>query len=190
MYNKIKHSGNRGEKLVSSYLCMLPSSSFRVYNNVMFRTKKGTTQIDHLVVSDRGIYVIETKAHKGKIYGNATSKYWTQLLYGVGGKVNKFSFYSPYYQNRGHLRNVIKTLGTQSICGIICFTSENADLSGVYCESVIPLYLLNQVMLNIYVQAPIPDYNFYDMCRKVESLNIQSAYFDRKHVNYVKSLRR
>lgn len=183
-----KKIGNDGEKKVASALSTLLRSSFRLFNNVLIRTKSGTTQIDHLLVSSRGIFVIETKAHKGKIYGNANSKYWTQCLYGKGGVINKYSFYSPYWQNRGHLKNIISSLNTSCICGIVCFTSEDVDLSGVSCESVIPVSLLYQVVCNIFMDASIADYDFNEMCKRIESLNIQSTYQDRKHVKYVKSL--
>ena len=185
-----KKIGNEGERLVANQLIKLPSNNFRLFNNVMLKTKMGTTQIDHLLVSTRGIFVIETKAHKGKIYGDSNSKYWTQCLFGKGKVVNKYSFYSPYYQNRGHIRNVIKSLSTSSVCGIVCFTSQRVDLSSVNCESVIPITFLYQVICNIFMGAPIADYNFNDMCKRVSSLNIQSAYQDRKHIKYVKSFRR
>ena len=88
-----KKIGNDGEKKVETALSTLPKDNFRLFNNVLIKTKGGTTQIDHLLVSTRGVFVIETKAHKGKIFGNATSKYWTQCLFGKGKVVNKYSFY-------------------------------------------------------------------------------------------------
>lgn len=186
--NNSKKIGNAGERQVASQLITLPSDNFRLFNNVMLKTSGGTTQIDHLLITSRGIFVIETKAHKGKIFGDFNSKYWTQCLYGKHKTINKFSFYSPYKQNQGHIRNVIKSLNTCSVCGIICFTSEDVDLSSVSCESVVHISLLYQVVCNIFMDAGRADYIFEDMCNKVSKLNIQSSYFDKKHVNYVKRL--
>lgn len=187
MRNTVK-IGIDGERQVATALLPLLGNNVKLFNNVMFKTKSGTTQIDHLLVSTRGIFVIETKAQKGKIYGNANSKYWTQCLFGKGGVINRFSFYSPYFQNRGHLRSIISSLGTKSICGIICFTSANVDLSDVNCESVVHITLLLQFIYNIFISSPIADYNFNEMCDKITRLNIQSEYYNRKHINYVKSI--
>ena len=40
----------------------------------------GTTQIDHLLLSPYGIFVIETKNYKGWIFGNERQKIWTQKI--------------------------------------------------------------------------------------------------------------
>lgn len=183
-----KKIGNQGEALVSSVLSQFPSSNFRLFNNVMFRTKGGTTQIDHLLVSDRGIFVIETKVRKGWIVGQSDWKYWTQNLYYRGVLKNSYKFYSPYLQNRGHLKSVMETLQTRSICGVVCFVGDSLNLTYVNCESVTHIKYLSQLVWSVYYSAPQADYNFYEMCRKVSEMNIQSAYFDRKHVQYVKDL--
>lgn len=184
-----KRIGNIGEDKVNGVLNGLPSCNFKAYPNVMLKTGGGTTQIDHIVVSRRGIFVIETKNYKGRIFGDPISKYWTQCLYGKGGTITKNKFYSPYKQNQGHLRNVIKSLGTNSLCGVICFANEDVDLSGVSCESVVLITNLYNLIENIYSYAPIADYDFYSMCDKLESTNIQSSYFERRHKKYVENLK-
>lgn len=186
MINKAKKIGDYGEKLVSNSLSCLSSNDFKLYNNVLIKTKTGTTQIDHILVSTRGIFVIETKAHKGKIYGDASSKYWTQCLFGKNRVVNKYKFYSPYRQNRGHLKNLISLLNTGSICGIICFTSYDVDLRSINCESVVHLSMLYQVICNIFNNACPADYNFKEMCSLIEKLNIQNNYQNNKHIKYVR----
>jgi hypothetical protein len=40
-----------------------------------------TTQIDHVVVSPFGVFVIETKTYKGWIFGNPRDAQWTQALH-------------------------------------------------------------------------------------------------------------
>lgn len=183
-----KRIGNDGEKKVADILSRLPSSNFKLYNNVMLKTKSGTTQIDHILVTDRGIFIIETKAIKGMIFGDAHSKYWTQCLYGKGKSIMKHSFYNPYWQNRGHIKNLIYHLKTTWVCGVVCFTSDNVDLSHVDCSCITKLNCLYNVICRIYQNSPPADYNLYEMCKRLESVNIQSTYYDRKHVDYVKSL--
>ena len=49
-----------GEKKVAGYLSRLPEEC-TVLNDVILPTETGTTQIDHIVVSPYGVFVIETK---------------------------------------------------------------------------------------------------------------------------------
>jgi hypothetical protein len=55
--------GRFGEKLVADTLAQLPPL-YRVINDLMLRTDWGTTQIDHVVISPHGIFVIETKSSR------------------------------------------------------------------------------------------------------------------------------
>lgn len=50
----VKKIGNDGEKKVATALSTLPKDNFRLFNNVLIKTKSGTTQIDHPLVSTRG----------------------------------------------------------------------------------------------------------------------------------------
>lgn len=72
-YNSAKQKGMRGEMRVSAILTQLPND-YTVLNDQVFRTEKGTTQIDHVVVSKYGIFAIETKNYRGEIYGNDNRK--------------------------------------------------------------------------------------------------------------------
>jgi len=65
----IPSKGKVGEKVVAGKLDRLPKDQYRVLNNVTIPTPKGSSQIDHLIVSIFGIFVIETKNYNGWIYG-------------------------------------------------------------------------------------------------------------------------
>ena len=81
-YNSAKQKGKRGEMRVSAILSQL-SDEYTILNDLVFRTEKGTTQIDHLVVSKYGIFTIETKNYRGEIYGDDNRKEWTQPNHGT-----------------------------------------------------------------------------------------------------------
>ena len=70
-------------------------------NHVTLQLKGGTTQVDHILVSRFGVFVIETKHYKGWIFANANHKTWTQVLYRL-----KFKFQNPILQNKRHVRAV------------------------------------------------------------------------------------
>jgi predicted RNA-binding Zn-ribbon protein involved in translation (DUF1610 family) len=69
-------------------------------NNITIPTSNGTAQIDHVVVSQFGIFVVETKNYQGWIFGCAEQAQWTQAL--PGGK--KFRFQNPLRQNYRHIK--------------------------------------------------------------------------------------
>lgn len=71
-----KNIGKMGEKLVAMKLYWL-SGEYIVLNDVLLPAKNGTSQVDHIVVSPYGIFVIETKNYKGWIsVGQARSINW------------------------------------------------------------------------------------------------------------------
>ena len=74
--------GKLGEKSVATILSFLPKDEYVVLNDIMLKNGNSTTQIDHIVVSIYGIFVIETKNYKVWIFGNAHKDYWTQNILG------------------------------------------------------------------------------------------------------------
>lgn len=103
---KARRSGRRGEKMVAKELGRLKKKDYIVINDLMIPASNGrTSQIDHVVVSTRGIFVIETKNHAGRISGGEHAQYWQQHL-----SSQSRGFYNPILQNRSHLRAIRKLL--------------------------------------------------------------------------------
>ena len=69
-----------GEKTISSILLLLDKKEYKVINNIVLKSGNITTQIDHLIILDFGILVIETKNFKGWIFGGENSEYWQQVI--------------------------------------------------------------------------------------------------------------
>ena len=114
--------GKIGENKVSRILKRLPTSYYTVFDDILLPTIKGTTQIDHIVVSIYGIFVIETKNYSGWIYGGEHSEYWTQNIYG-----RPYRFYNPILQNASHIRAIKRQLakyGDLPIISIVAFSSR------------------------------------------------------------------
>jgi hypothetical protein len=62
--------GLRGEAFMKvAARLMLPAESYHALHNVTLPTPDGTTQIDHIVVSRFGIFVVETKNMNGWTFG-------------------------------------------------------------------------------------------------------------------------
>lgn len=97
----VKHTrGWVGEKKVTLGLWLtLDSEVYRRIDDLVVPARNGTTQIDHVLVSPYGIFVVETKNYKGWIFGSPDDDSWTQALTG-----RKSRFQNPLKQNYRHTR--------------------------------------------------------------------------------------
>ncbi|QEL65719.1 hypothetical protein OTERR_22430 [Oryzomicrobium terrae] len=86
----------------------LDTKVYHSLNNITLPTSNGTTQIDHVIVSRYGLFVVETKNMAGWIFGDAKTPQWTQVL---GGK--KFRFQNPLHQNYRHTKALEEFLGVR-----------------------------------------------------------------------------
>ncbi|WP_421386117.1 NERD domain-containing protein [Aeromonas veronii] len=84
----------------------LDQREYHLLKDVTLPTPQGTTQIDHVIISRFGLFVIETKNIKGWIFGNPAHKSWTQQLYR-----RKHTFQNPLRQNYLHLMTLKSLLG-------------------------------------------------------------------------------
>lgn len=71
----------------------LNSKIYRRFHNLIIPANSGTTQIDHLLVSPYGLFIVETKNITGWIFGSEDQPRWTQTLYR-----RKYSFQNPLRQ--------------------------------------------------------------------------------------------
>jgi Nuclease-related domain len=114
---------NRGEAVVCQELqANFSGPDFHLLNHITLKLKDGTTQIDHILVSRFGVFVIETKDYKGWIFANAKHATWTQVLYRW-----KFKFQNPIFQNMRHVRAVqelLDFLPPEAIKSAVVFTGR------------------------------------------------------------------
>ena len=99
----------------------LDSNVYRRIHNLILPAQGGTTQIDHVLVSVFGVFVIETKNMSGWIFGNERSPKWTQSIYG-----KKFQFQNPLHQNYRHTKALEEFLDLPESCfhPIVFFIGE------------------------------------------------------------------
>ena len=72
-----------GEKKSAFWMWLsLDRSTYQRFHNVVVPTRNGTTQIDHVLISPFGVFIVETKNLKGWIFGSENQPKWTQSLYG------------------------------------------------------------------------------------------------------------
>jgi hypothetical protein len=114
---------NSGEALVSRVLLSeFGPPDYHLMNHVTIQMDDGTTQVDHILISRFGVFVIETKDYKGWIFANATHETWTQVLFRL-----RFKFQNPMFQNMRHVRAVqglLDFLPLEAIRSVIVFTGD------------------------------------------------------------------
>jgi len=99
----------------------LDKNKYHLIKNVTLPTEDGTTQIDHIIVSQYGIFVVETKNMKGWIFGSERQKMWTQTIYR-----HKTKFQNPLHQNYKHVKTLENALNIESekIISAIVFVGD------------------------------------------------------------------
>ena len=91
--------GKMGEFAVSAHVKLyLDKDHYILLNDCTLPDEQNqTTQIDHILLSPFGVFVIETKNYKGWIFGGERQKMWTQKIY-----KKSFKFQNPLHQNYKH----------------------------------------------------------------------------------------
>ena len=98
-----KITGLAGEHWVKQELKKLPKQ-YKVLNNILIMYNDKTHQIDHIVVSENGLFIIETKQINGYITGNDYDKNWR-----VKSGRKTYYMYNPIHQNYGHKEHINDT---------------------------------------------------------------------------------
>jgi hypothetical protein len=178
---KLLINENRGEALVANTLQRLTRMNV-LLNNVTLTTESGTTQIDHILVTEAGLFVIETKHYTGWILGQPHDDYWTQVIYR-----KKSRFRNPLMQNYGHLKTVqsLFKLPESAFIGVVVFTGD-AEIKTNVGPNVIQL---NQLLDFIeHRREPVLDER--QMAYVVGRLEMKrlrrSLETDEYHLNYVR----
>lgn len=179
--------GKYGEKRVAWKLDWL-SNEYVTLNDVLLPTNYGTTQIDHIVISPYGIFVIETKNYKGWILGNEKSEMWTQSLYGKkplwGWSSVQYKLRNPIKQNTAHviaISQLLDEVDDSAIIPIVVF-SDSADLKiTTYNHIVINWCSLRSTIKSFKTQL-IKQEDIQKIVDKISAANIKTRDSKDKHI--------
>lgn len=172
-----------GEKTISSILLLLDKKEYKVINNIVLKSGNITTQIDHLIISDFGIFVIETKNFKGWIFGGENSEYWQQVIF-----KSKIKFYNPIRQNQNHIniiKNCLKEYPNLKYKSIIVF-SKRASINVDTSTDVIYSHQLLSLIKN-YTEKNLSKKDKEIIFQKIKSENLVGNYDKQKHIKSIKN---
>lgn len=180
---KYLDKGKLGERSVAKRLKRLDKNKYKVINDVILKTSRGTSQIDHLVVSNYGIFVIETKNYQGWIVGSENADNWQQIIY------NKKNFFrNPIKQNYGHIKAIEENLKVNNkieYISIIVFMNR-CDLKVNTTTSVVYVYdLLKEIYK--YKKHVLSEEEVKITYKMLLKANKNSMYMRWKHLINVKN---
>lgn len=179
---RVKIKGAIGENKTSSILYFLDKSKYKVINNIVLEVAGKTTQIDHIVISDFGVFVLETKNYKGWILGGENSEYWTQVIF-----KRKEKFYNPIRQNLGHIRalkNCLNEYHNLKYISIIVFSSKadikvNTNTEVVYSHQLIKT-------IKRYTGVNLMETDKEAIFQTITAFNLIDIYDKRSHIRSIK----
>lgn len=131
---QFQFKGKIGESFLNGYLntVNLPGY-YRVISNVLLPIGKVKTQVDTVLIHEKGIFCIEYKNLAGWIFGSENQKQWTQSM----KRAEKYYFHNPVKQNKTHcdaLAGVLRTV-SDNIESLIVF-GERCKLMKINCPNV------------------------------------------------------
>ena len=186
-----KNIGKLGEKRVAMKLDWLPKE-YVTLNDILLPTYYGTTQIDHIVVSPYGIFVIETKNYKGWIFGHENSEEWKQSLLGKKGvwgcSSEQHKFRNPIRQNAAHARAVkaiLKDVGDFAIIPIVVF-SNSADLKITTPNHIVINWCNLRSAIESYRYKCISQEDVQTIVNKISSADIITEGSREAHANNIR----
>ena len=179
-----KIKGSIGEAKVNTKLNFL-GNEYISLNDILIKSSNGnTSQIDELVLSEYGIFIIETKNYKGWIFGNEKAENWTQVIFN-----EKHIFRNPIKQNWSHvyaLKNVLSEFPNIHYFPIVVFTGD-ATLKGI--ESTVPVIYsnrLNSTIKNLSSEKCLSQTEVEKIKSILESVEITEKMARKEHVKNIK----
>ena len=100
----------------------------RILRNVYVPKDNGeTSEIDLLYITQKGIFVFESKNYSGWIFGDEKGQKWTMML----PNKEKHSFYNPVKQNQTHIKWLRNYIGENIPLFSIIVFSERCELKKI-----------------------------------------------------------
>ncbi|HAC86492.1 MAG TPA: nuclease [Gammaproteobacteria bacterium] len=177
--------GKAGETVVNlAAKLFLDKSCYHLIKNVTLPTEDGTAQIDHVIVSRYGVFVVETKNMKGWIFGNAKQRQWTQKIFKHSQK-----FQNPLHQNYKNVKTLqsLLDLDDEQVFSVVVFVGDSTF------KTAMPENVTHCGGYVCYIKAQteqrLSDVEVQKVIEAIESGRLAATFRNhRKHVAHVKEI--
>lgn len=174
---KVRIIGKLNERKVSKKLKVIKGSV--LINKLTFSINdEKKCQIDHVLVCNRGVFVIKNKNYAGKIYGNDSMYHWTQIL--TNGIENKF--YSPVKENMDNINELKKKINNIKIFNCVIFAPNNIckiTSDNVFTFKNLKDYVISQEKIYSLEEIQL-------ISKEIKLLN--EKIINKKHVEHIKTM--
>lgn len=170
-----------GEKYTTFGLfLLLDNKIYSRFHDVVVPTDNGTTQIDHIIVSRFGLFVVETKNYSGWIYGDEKQSQWTQKFHN-----KEYPFQNPIRQNYRHQKCLAEYLDLEmSKIHPIVFFIGDCVLKTEMPESVMNKGIVSYI--HSFKDLLISEEENLDISAKVGSLEKDATLNHKMHMESLK----
>ncbi|KQO14717.1 nuclease-related domain-containing protein [Paenibacillus sp. Leaf72] len=188
--------GELGEHKINIQLDQLPKDCKYLSDLLISnpKSRSGYSQVDHLVISPYGLFVIETKNYNGEIKGGRNDTHWSVS--------NRFKMYNPLRQNYGHMKALeshLEEYGTLRYISVISFTmrcrfSIDPELRKIHSDELIVYDVelsefINRKLNRLKAENPtanVTKESVQTIYEKVRRLNITDLNSRAEHIEKVK----
>lgn len=180
-----KVKGIIGEQKAALLLRHLNKEEYVVLNDILLQNKNLTSQIDHIVISKSGIFVIETKNYKGWIHGHQNSEFWTQTIY-----KHKRKLRNPIKQNWSHIyaiKNILSDFNYIKYYPIVVFTGSGKIKNVTSDYPVIYLNNLIRTIRSIDKEENLSHDQIKIISERIKERNIVDREVSKQHNKQVKA---
>lgn len=179
LYTKTLSKGGAGEFAVKFVFIFLRNSTYKKFHNITIKDNDKTVQIDHLIISKYGIFVIETKNLSGTIYGNENASHFYKYNH-----KKKYEFYNPIKQNYGHIFALRNTLGDYNYISVVLF-SGNANLK-VKSKSFVGHIGSLPTYVKLFKKVVLSDSEVVEIVKKLKEISLKGVFVKSNHIKSVK----
>lgn len=162
----------------------LDKDTYHLIKNVTLLAEDGTTQIDHILVSVYGVFVVETKNLRGWIFGTPNQTTWTQKIY-----KHKNKFQNPLHQNYKHTKTLQALLGLEEnqIHSVIVFIGDS-EFKTPMPENV--TYGMGYVRyIKTKIQPVLSPKQVIEITQTIETGRLARSFKNhREHIRHVQSI--
>ncbi|WP_246202551.1 nuclease-related domain-containing protein [Virgibacillus doumboii] len=188
--------GEIGEYKIDIQLSQLPEE-YKYLNDIMIKNRKsasGYSQIDHIIITPYGIFVVETKNYQGTIYGGKSKKYW--LING------KFKMLNPAMQNYGHiqaLKAFVNEEFHESFISLVSFTKRctlkiDMDLRDIHADEIViyDLYLIETINRKVSIaklkhkEPFLSEWDIQNIYNALSEANITDPTIREQHIKSIR----
>lgn len=186
-----KWVGRRGEQLTERELKILNffGHTGKSLRNIYVPKSDGqTSEIDLVYITQKGIFVFESKNYSGWIFGDEKSTYWTAML----PNRQKNQFYNPILQNKTHVKWLRQYVGEMIPLFSIIVFSERCELKKLTVEtsnaSVVQRHQVSSIVKDIWNCTPdaLTEEQIESIYEKLKERTQVSRSVKQEHVKTIK----